>query len=73
MNEPLLISTNEAARLLSMSRAKLYEGLSSGTIGPMGFKIGGKRLFDPEELRSWVRSGCPGRRQWLTMKGGVRE
>ena len=63
--QPLLISANEASRLLGISRASLYACLSSGRIGPTGVRIGGRRLFILEELHHWVALGCPIRRQYL--------
>jgi excisionase family DNA binding protein len=71
-NEPLLISASEAAKRLGLSTSSFYQGLSSGRIGPMGVKIGKRRLFDPEELRVWVKAGCPPRMLWMNIreKGG---
>jgi len=68
-NEPFLISISEAAKRLGLSTSSFYQGLSSGRIGPMGVKIGKRRLFDPEELRAWVKAGCPPRRQWMNLRG----
>ena len=69
-NEALLISISEAAQRLGLSVSSFYQGLSSGRIGPMGVKLGKRRLFDPEELAAWVKASCPPRRQWMTRKGG---
>jgi len=72
MSEVLLWSVKQTAEALSMSRSKLYEGISSGALGPAGVKIGGKRYFDPAEVRAWVRAGCPSRRVWLSRKEATR-
>jgi predicted DNA-binding transcriptional regulator AlpA len=72
MSETLLWTVDQTAAALSMSRSKLYEGISSGIIGPAGVKIGGKRYFDPIEVRSWIRAGCPARRVWLSKKEALR-
>ena len=68
MQTKLLITAIEAAEALSISRTKLYEGVSSGVIGPQGIKIGGKRLFDPNELAAGVKAGCPPRVHWIKQK-----
>jgi len=68
----LLISAEEAAKRLGLSVSSFYQSLSAGRIGPMGVKIGKRRLFDPEELAAWVKSGCPCRRQWMTLRGNGR-
>lgn len=75
MSEPetLLWTVNQTAAALSMSRSKLYEAISSGVLGPVGSRIGGKRYFDPNEIRSWIRAGCVGRRQWLAIKERVMQ
>ena len=65
---PFQVGPAEAARLLGMKKTAFYEGLSSGRIGPVGTRIGGKRLFLVEELQEYCRVGCPSRREWLAMK-----
>lgn len=66
--EPLLVSPDEAARLLGISRTTLYQFCSSGRIGPMAIKFGRRSLFRLDELREWVASDCPPRHKWQDMK-----
>ena len=56
--KPLLISTNDAAKLLGMSRSMFYQLLSSGRIPLKAVRFGAKRLYDVEQIKSFVRSGC---------------
>ncbi len=62
--EPLLVSPDEAARLLGISRTTFYQFCSSGRIGPMAIKFGRRSLFRLDELREWVASDCPPRVKW---------
>ena len=63
MIEPLLVSPAEAAELLSMSRSMFYQLLSSGRIPLKPIRFGRKRLYNVEELKSFVKSGCSAK--WL--------
>lgn len=61
----LLVGTDEAARLLSMSRRSFERIDSNGKLGPLPVRIlGGRPLWGVEELQTWVRAGCPTRAQW---------
>ena len=66
--EPLLVSHNEAARLLGIGRTTFYQLCSSGRIGPMAIKFGRRSLFRLDELREWVTADCPPRVKWQAMK-----
>jgi len=53
MNEPTaLISVNEAARLLQLSRTKLYEELTSGRLRSL--RSGKRRLIPRTAIDSWI-------------------
>jgi hypothetical protein len=62
--EPLVVDIRYPARLLSTSVATLWRWDASGTLGPMGIKRGGKRLFRLAEVCQWVEQGMPDRRTW---------
>jgi hypothetical protein len=66
--EPLLVDARQAAALLSISLATFWRWDCSGTLGPRGFKRGGKRLWPLAELRTWVREGCPDRPTWEVLQ-----
>jgi excisionase family DNA binding protein len=50
--EKLLYDTREAARLLSISRTKVYELMASGELASV--RIGRSRRIPAEELRRFV-------------------
>ena len=56
--EPFLVDTSDAARLLGMSRSLFYQGLSSGRIPLRAVRFGRKRLYEVEQIKSFVKSGC---------------
>ena len=62
--DKLLLSAREAASSLGISRSSFYSLLSSGRIGPMGIRLGGRVLFCRAELEAWVAAGCPARCKW---------
>jgi predicted DNA-binding transcriptional regulator AlpA len=60
---PLLVTAENAARLCAISRPSWDRYVSSGKT-PAPRRIGGRPLWSVEELRSWIDSGCPARREW---------
>lgn len=56
-HEPIAVRSNEAAKLLSVSRPKIYE-LAAREDFHGAFKFGGCTLFSVEALREWVRAQC---------------
>ena len=54
---PLLIDAKAACALLCMDKRRLWV-LSNRRAIP-SFKIGKSRRYCPDELRAWVRAGCP--------------
>lgn len=50
--EPLAVSAAEAARLLGISRPKVYELM--GREDFPAFKLGGRTLVSVEGLREWI-------------------
>lgn len=57
-NEPkMLLTVDQVADLLSISRRTVYELVSTESIPSV--KIGNRRLFPREELRRWIEAGCP--------------
>ena len=70
--EPLLVSIDEAARLLGIGKTTFYQLCSSGRIGPMAIKFGKRSLFRLDELREWVAADCPPRVKWHAMKDNLK-
>lgn len=65
----LLVSSDEAARLLSMSRRSFERIDSNGKLGPLPVRVlNGRLLWAVEELRAWVRSGAVTRAKWQIVK-----
>ena len=61
----LLVGTDEAARLLGISRRSFERIDRNGKLGPMPIKIlAGRVLWSVEELRAWVRAGSRSRADW---------
>lgn len=56
-HEPIAVRSVEAARLLGVSRPKVYE-LAAREDFHGAFKFGGCTLFSVEALREWVRAQC---------------
>ena len=56
--EPLAVSAAEAARLLGISRPKVYELL--GREDFPAFKLGGRTLISVDGLRRWVEQQAGG-------------
>lgn len=55
--EPIAVRSTETARLLGVSRPKVYE-LAARDDFRGAFKFGGCTLFSVEALREWVRAQC---------------
>jgi excisionase family DNA binding protein len=53
--EKLAYSVPESAKLIGISRAKLYEEIAAGT-GPRVVKIGRRTLITIAALNEWLRS-----------------
>lgn len=68
IHEPLLLTTDQAARLLGIGRTSLYSMHTTDRLGPMPVRLGRRILWRHEELKRWVDAGCPPRRQWVKNK-----
>ena len=56
--EPMAVSAPEAARLLGVSKPKVYELM--GREDFPSFKLGGRTLISVDGLREWVRNQAGG-------------
>ncbi len=68
--EPLLVGATGAAKLMGMGRSLWYRLGTEGRT-PLPLRLGGKVLWRVEELRAWVRAGCPSRARWEKMPKSV--
>ncbi len=62
-----LIDVADVAELLHIGKSTVYRWDALGIIGPRGMKVGGRRLWDAEELKRWVDARCPNREKWRDM------
>ena len=62
--DALLLSAQDAAELLSITRSHFYALHSSGRLGPLPIQLGRRTLWRREELANWVAAGCPVRDRW---------
>ncbi|UCD51434.1 MAG: helix-turn-helix domain-containing protein [Phycisphaerales bacterium] len=68
--EPLLLSAQQAAELLGISRRHFLTLAEAGQIGPEYVQLGNRKLWIRDELQRWVISArCPCRREWLQAQG----
>jgi excisionase family DNA binding protein len=68
--ERLLVDVKEAAKALGISARHLAGLHSSGRLGPLPMKLGRRRLWRFDELKSWVEAGCPQREKWISDNRG---
>ncbi len=54
---PLLIDAPATCKVLCMGERRLWVLSNCGAIP--SHKIGKSRRYSPDELRAWVRAGCP--------------
>ena len=66
-SERLLLKADEAAHLLGISRGHFYSLHSSARV-PYPIRLGRCVRWRAEELREWVRAGCPPRHKWAEMQ-----
>ena len=65
--QPLLVDCREAAALCGVGRTLWLDLDQRGRI-PQGFKLGRRKLWRVDELKSWVAAGMPNREKWATMQ-----
>ena len=61
--EPLLLTANAAAALCSVSVRQWWRWDSAGRT-PRAIQIGQTKRWSREELKEWIRAGCPPRIEW---------
>ena len=55
----LLVNSEGAAELLSISKRKFLAMVKTGEIGPAPIRFGSRVLFSVAALSSWVEQSCP--------------
>jgi excisionase family DNA binding protein len=70
---PLLLSAQQTAALLGISRSHFYSMSSCGTLGLMPVRLGERVLYNRNEIEQWIAAGCPCREKWQAMKAKTLE
>jgi len=65
----LLLSAEDAATLLGVSRRHFYGLHSSGRLGPLPVKLGRSVKWVRAELEAWAAARCPIREEWVRLQG----
>jgi len=68
MMEALLLSTEEMAKRLSLSRSSFYSLHSSGRLGPKPVRLNRRSLWSLQEFEAWIAHDCPSREIWQKMR-----
>lgn len=66
---PSLITSDDAAAMLGVSRAHFYRMHKAGRI-PLPVRLGGSVRWRVNELKAWIDAGMPNRQAWKLMNGG---
>jgi predicted DNA-binding transcriptional regulator AlpA len=70
---PLLLAARQAAQLCGVSPATWWRWHAAGRCpAPLRLSPGCVR-WRAEELRAWVRAGCPPRREWEARQAAQRD
>lgn len=59
----VLLSTQQAAALLGKSE-RTWRSWDAAGLVPRPIRIRRSLFWHPDELRAWIRAGCPRRPQW---------
>ena len=68
MVDGLLLTAGDAAKMLKISTRFFYSLHNTGRV-PLPIRLGKSVRWRFEELRDWVRAGCPSREKWEGAKG----
>jgi len=68
--EPALLTIPQVCEYLNIKRATFYKINATGAFGLLPVRLGicKKVLYSRDELNTYVKSGCPHRKQWQTMR-----
>lgn len=63
LQEPLMIDAKKAARLCGIGRTLWLDLKNAGHV-PEPIRLGGRVLWNTEEIRAWLKAGCPFQDRW---------
>ena len=65
---PAALSGRDVAECLGVSLRHIRRMESAQMLGPKPFRLGRCVRYDANEIREWVRAGCPDRATWNRRK-----
>lgn len=71
-SERRLITTKQAASLMSLGVSTFQRHRAAGKIGPAPIKLGKSTRWDRAEFDKWIDAGCPNVQAWKVIKGSFR-
>lgn len=71
-SERRLITTKQAAALISLGISTFHRHRAAGKIGPSPIKLGKATRWDRVEFDKWIDAGCPDAKSWKSIKGNTR-
>jgi predicted DNA-binding transcriptional regulator AlpA len=66
--QPIVVRAPGAALLLDVSLRTVQKMHSTGAM-PRALRLGRCCVWSVEELRAWIRAGCPSRDRWEATRG----
>ena len=66
--DALLLTTDEMAKHLSLSRSSFYALHSSGRLGPKPRRLTRNPLWSVKEFEDWIAADTPPREQWQKIR-----
>ncbi|MCB0325142.1 MAG: helix-turn-helix domain-containing protein [Bdellovibrionales bacterium] len=70
-NEQLVLTAEEVAELLCISRAHVFRLQREGKL-PAPVRLGRSVRWPRNELEAWLRAGAPTQQEWQTMQASNR-
>jgi len=69
--QPALLTIPQVCEYLNIKRATFYKINATGAFGLLPVRLGTCRkvLYSRAELDTYVKSGCPHRKQWQAIRG----
>lgn len=72
ISERRLITTKQAAALISLGVSTFQRHRAAGKIGPAPIKLGKATRWDRAEFEKWIDAGCPDQKAWKAIKSNTR-
>ncbi len=67
------LSLDEAAQVLGIGATLLSQLDRTGEFGPRFYPLGRRRIVGVDEVRAWLRHGCPSRPEWTLIWQRLRQ